>query len=155
MSVTALGLTLLATSEPGSNDYGIATSPWFEVGGALLLIGTAGYVIAPIGVHGGHDRLGAGLASAGLRLSLPLLGAGIGSHVGCPEENPGIFCDGNTGAGIGFIVGILGASALDASLLAWDHLEPAPQTDARASFGVAPLLSADRKQAGLRVFGTF
>ena len=112
-------------------------------------------MLAPLAIHSTHDRVGAAFGSAGLRLFLPLLGAGIGSRVGCRSENPGTFCDGNGGAGVGFIVGVLGASALDAGLLAWDSAAPAPPADARASFGVAPLFSADRKQAGLRVFGTF
>jgi hypothetical protein len=155
LSVTAIGLTLLATSDPGAPDYGEPMSPWFAVGGGLALIGAAGYVLAPLGIHASHYRNGAALGSAGLRVFLPLLSAGIGSRVGCGSDKPGLFCDGNTGAGVGFIVGVLGASALDAGLLAWDNAGPTPPADARASFGVAPLLSADRKQAGLRVFGAF
>lgn len=151
LSVTTVGLTLFVNGA-GAPDEGIAPSPWFTVGGALAVIGAAGYVLAPLAIHSSHDRTAAAFGGAGLRLLLPLLGAEIGGRVSCGSRS---FCAASPGQAVGFIAGVVAASAIDAGLLAWDDARPAPPDTARATFGVAPLLSADRRQAGLRVFGTF
>ena len=88
----------------------------FEVGVALFALG------APL-VHFANGRPGNGFASLGLRLALPLGLAGLGYAIGNSSCKPsgffgGAFC-GYPEATAGAIVGVVAASAIDATILAW------------------------------------
>jgi hypothetical protein len=110
---------------------------------AYLLASTsyAPYLLAPSVIHLVHGRPGMVPASLGIRLGIPAAGAALG-YACC-----------GSGLLIGFMAGIVTASAIDVAEFSWDN--PQPEKPARASFGFTPVLSADGKRAELRAFGTF
>lgn len=146
LSVTAIGLAVVVnnlSSESGGT----------SIGAGLVVIGAAGYVIVPAVIHGSHNRPGAALGSLGLRLALPYLGAIIGPALTCPSSDH--FCSSDNGTIGGFLVGVAGASAIDASLLAWATPNATASTSAGQRVGLAPMLSVAGKPAGVRLIGTF
>jgi hypothetical protein len=74
------------------------------------------YQFGPMFVHFGNHRYGVGAGSFGIRAGLPLLTTlFVVSATGCPRSDP---CwDRNLGTGI--LIGWIGATAIDAGLLAW------------------------------------
>ncbi|HEY1534985.1 MAG TPA: hypothetical protein VGF76_13255 [Polyangiaceae bacterium] len=107
----------------------------------LASAGYATYLLAPSVIHLVHGRPGMVPASLGIRLGIPAAGAGLG-YACC---GPGLL--------IGFMAGVVAASAIDTAAFSWDN--PQPEKPAAASFGFAPVLSADGKRGELRAFGTF
>jgi len=103
---------------------------------AYLLAGL-NYLITPQVLHGFQGSAGNNLASGALRLTLPLLGAALGSgRADCGEtENA---C-GLQQAAVGFIAGGLFAMVLDASL-AWGQ-RPVPESMIASAKGSGPSFS--------------
>jgi len=133
-----------------------------NTGGEVLLLGLGTYVLAPPIINAAHDRWGIAAASLGLRIMAPSIGASIGAAIGPSDPTPSGetllgSCDGArgnpTGAGVGALVGVILASALDAGLLSYEN--PEPEARATSTFGLAPALSADGKRGELRAYGTF
>ena len=91
-----------------------------ETGESLAFASLAGYEFAPGIVHFVHKNPGRGFASFGIRLGMPLAGAFLGAAAasGCS----GYECEAG-GAGAGFLLGMGGAIAIDAAVLAYDYPE--------------------------------
>jgi hypothetical protein len=111
----------------------------------LAWSGLLGYELAPGIVHFVHRNPGRAFASFGIRLGMPLAGAFLGGAAisGCSGDD----CQA-TGIGIGFLLGMGGAIALDAALLAYDSPEPR-----RPAARLLPLVSVSRELAWLGVAG--
>lgn len=113
-TLTADGISTLlfitAASQSGSGD----------AGEALVWASLLGYEFAPGIVHFAHKNPGRGFASFGIRLGMPLAGAFVGAAAasGCT----GYLCEAD-GVGVGFLLGMGGAIAIDAAVLAYDYPE--------------------------------
>ena len=107
-------------------------------GGLALLTYLAG---API-VHLIHDQPGSALASAGLRVGLPVIGAVLGSSIGRASNHPDSDAT-IAGAALGAVIGVVAASALDIGVLAKHESRAkvgpaiAPSAHGGMTFGVA------------------
>jgi hypothetical protein len=97
---------------------GVSQSP--TLGGIAL----GGYFLAPPFIHGAHGRWGMFAASLGLRVGMPIVGGLLGAAA--QGDCSGELCI-PVGAAIGVAIGALGAVALDASLLAYETVEPDPR----------------------------
>lgn len=86
----------------------------------LVWMSLASYEFAPGIVHFVHKNPGRGFASFGIRLGMPLAGAFVGAAAasGCN----GYECEA-VGAGVGFLLGMGGAIAIDAAVLAYEYPE--------------------------------
>jgi hypothetical protein len=116
----------------------------------LAEVGVVGYVVAAPIVHAAHGRPLTGLASAGLRIGLPVAGALAGLAVAdCSAEAH--FC-GLGEALAGLVAGIAGAIAIDAAVLA---REPAPRERPPNRFALTPTLELSSRRQVLGVQGTF
>lgn len=89
-------------------------------GGAIALGMVSSYLLASPIIHLAHGRPGIAAASLGLRTGMPMTGALLGAALS--GDCRGSFC-GLEGAAIGFVLGVLGASALDAAVLAREPRE--------------------------------
>jgi hypothetical protein len=124
---------------------------------ALTGNASAAYVWVGSGaiVHFGHGNVGRGIASAALRVGLPLLGlsAGMASARGCQGD----WC----GAGeviAGALIGMGSAELIDVALLARESApSPAAVRAAQHSHGVevSPVVRAGRSGVGLDLVGRF
>ncbi|MBX3227110.1 MAG: hypothetical protein KIT84_35760 [Labilithrix sp.] len=128
--------------------------------------GVAGYgtylLGAPI-VHVVHDHVGRAFGDLGIRLLAPPLtaiaglaiaSAAAGGDSGTDERVDAAL----TGTLVGAVVGVLGASALDAGVLAWED-EPAAKaekkTAARTGPTIAPSVAPTRSGFAAGLTGTF
>jgi hypothetical protein len=114
-----------------------------------------GWVGSGAVVHFGHGNVGRGVASAALRVSLPLLGlyAGIAGASGCHGDWCGV-----GEALAGGLIGMGSAELIDIVLLARDSAPaPAAVRPASRSHGieVSPVVRAGRSGFGLDVVGRF
>jgi hypothetical protein len=160
--LAAVSIAYLALSEQQPVASSPASAPEDRSGpsAASLLagLGAATFVLGAPAIHLVHGRPDSAAISLGLRLGLPVVGglAGFGLAGGnCPATTDSD-CAKNSPVlliAVGAIVGLITASAIDASQLAYE--KPKPKAGPIAQLGYSPVLSADRKQAGLRVFGTF
>jgi hypothetical protein len=138
---------------------GISTTVFFaafnddDAGGdntneALAWAGIFGYELAPAVVHFAHKNPGRGFASMGIRLGMPLAGAFLGGAAAsaCHGQD----CT-STGIGLGFLLGMGGAIAIDAALLAFDYPESTARSARRAP--IVPLLSLSVRHAFIGVQG--
>lgn len=115
-------------------------------GSRLMWAGIAGYELAPAIIHFVHHNPGRGFASFGMRFGLPLAGAFIGASLasGCNTD----LCEAG-GAGIGAVLGMGGAVAIDAAVLAYDDRKRSVAPGA----GLMPLASVSPHQAWIGVGG--
>lgn len=90
-------------------------------GGALATAGLLGYEFGSGIIHFVHKNPGRAFGSMGIRLGMPLAGAFLGASVvsGCDDY----FCEAG-GAAFGLVLGMAGAMAIDAAVLAYDEPEP-------------------------------
>ena len=113
-------------------------------GAPLGYTGMASYVVTPAVIHGAHGHVLRGVGDAAIRVVTPVLGTIVGAFSGAalyaskarPAPADGAndyFSPGFdalfTGAAIGFLAGVLAASAIDAAVLARDDApaaRPAP-----------------------------
>jgi hypothetical protein len=114
-------------------------------GDIFITTGLLGYELAPGIIHFAHRNPGRAFASFGIRLGMPLVGVFLGAAAasGCD----GFLCE-TSGAGSGLLLGMAGAMAIDAALLAYEKPR-APTQDAR----VAPLLRLGPREAWLGLGG--
>jgi hypothetical protein len=132
-SLAALTLVVALSTQDRSRNVGnLSGLAWF---------GALGYELAPGIIHFVHRNPGRGFASMGLRLGLPLAGAFLGASAasGC---SGGFACEAG-GVGLGALVGMTGAIAIDAAVLAYDD---APATGSRG-LSLTPLVSVTQRQA--------
>lgn len=138
-------LMLADAASVGLYTWSTAGNP-LENPSTVGLIGAQLYLFGPPVIHAVmHDKPKTGLASLGLRLGLPLLGAGMSSLIGhgiglrrCPREQG--LCQAvavGSAAYIGLGVGYLTAIGLDAAWLAWED-EPVPARAVRWAPVVTP-----------------
>ena len=97
---------------------GVTQSP--GLGGVAV----GGYFLAPPFIHGAHGRWTMFAASLGLRVGMPVVGGLLGAAA--QGDCGGDLCI-PVGAAIGVAVGVLGAVALDASLLSYETVEYDPR----------------------------
>jgi hypothetical protein len=121
----------------------------------IVQVGLAGYLaLAPV-LHVVHERpVLRVLGSVGLRIGLPLAGAGLGAAAmsGCSSSGSwGTSCQA-AGAGAGMLLGIVGAMAIDAAL-AFEPLER--EGSGSASLRLTPALQAAHGRTLLGVAATF
>ena len=116
-----------------------------DIGDTLAWTGLIGYEFAPGIVHFTHYNPGRGFASFGLRLGMPLAGAFLGASVasGCNRN----LCEAS-GAGIGALLGVGGAIAIDAAVFAYDD----PKRSSR-NLRVLPVVSVTPQQAWFGLAG--
>ena len=88
---------------------------------ALFGVAVAGYFLAPPFIHGAHGRWGMFGASLALRVLAPVAGGLLGSAA--DGDCGGDLCI-PVGAVLGAAAGVLGAVAIDASLLSYETIEP-------------------------------
>jgi hypothetical protein len=92
----------------------------------LALTALGGYLLGGPIAHAAHDNWGRAFGSLGIRTGLPVLMALIGVWV--EDCHGGDFC-GIGGTFVGGTVGVVGAVALDAAVLAYDD-PPVEETSA-------------------------
>ncbi len=104
-----------------------------DTGEVLAWVSLLGYELSPGVVHFAHNNPGRGFASIGIRLGMPLSGAFLGAAAasGCTTYG----CEAG-GAAVGFLLGMGGAIAIDAAVLAYDY----PESRRRAA-RVLPVVS--------------
>jgi len=130
----AVGVTALATVPKGR------PNPW-------LAAGILGYWLGPGVIHGLHGNWLRGLASVGLRMGLPAMGAVSGQLV-VPCE--GSRCD-STPTAVGAITGLVAATAFDAAVLAYGR-KPNPPA---GGLQLIPAAAAGPEGLELSLAGTF
>lgn len=132
-----------------------------------------GFALSGPVVHTLHGRPGRGLASLGLRVGLPLIGALIGSAVAnCPEEPPAPPPSNGNGHGSGFgtvsipsfcglsevalgtMIGAAGAMAVD-GVLAFTDGEPAREASKPSRYAFSPRLAVGQNNVAMGIGGTF
>ena len=136
-SLAALLVGASLTSQRSAND---------GPGDTLVWAGLLGYELAPGIVHFVHRNPGRGFASFGLRLGMPLAAAFVGASLasGCNTN----LCESN-GAGIGVLLGMGGAVAIDAALFAYDDAK----RSASRRLDVLPVMSVTPQQAWIGLAG--
>lgn len=134
----------------------ISDAAVFSVAAATDNAGIAyGWVGSGAVVHLGHGNIGRFLASAALRVSLPLIGvyAGAAKASGCHGD----WCGLGDVVG-GGLIGMGTAELIDVALLAYDRAPaPAAVRAARHNHGVevSPVVRAGRSGVGLDLVGRF
>jgi hypothetical protein len=137
--------------------------------GAGAPVGIVAYIVGPPVVHAVHGQGGPAVGSALLRLTLPLALAVAGLEVAneLTPPNSGGNGLGNAYLGLfgGAFVGVAAASAIDASVLAWEPQRPVPTTrgamPAPPSIAITPMIApaSDLRHAtptgGLAIIGSF
>jgi hypothetical protein len=114
----------------------------------LAWTGILGYELGPAIIHFAHRNPGRGFASMGIRLGMPLAGAFVGGAAGSGCH--GHQCEA-AGAGAGVLIGMAGAIAIDAALLAFDY--PASTARSAKPERLLPLLSLSPQHALVGVRG--
>ncbi len=118
-----------------------------------MSLGLTLYSLAPMGVHLAHGNVKNSFYSLALRVSLPVLGLGLGWSSGCTDElSSEEFC--GPGAFIAIAVGGLAAIAIDAALLGWEAAPPKAEATS-SKLRVAPLLEVRRRRGLAGVTGRF
>ncbi len=153
-TMSADGASLAVVALGASTGASVVT--WAGIGG--LVLG------APL-VHVANKRGEIGAVSLGLRIALPLLGAGIGyASAGSCYEDPNsheflghCFLHGLNEAAAGLLVGLASASIIDASALSYGRRETAkPQETAKLRVtAVAPSYDPLTRTASLGMGGSF
>ncbi len=112
------------------------------------LLATAGgisYLVTPAVIHGAHGRGGLSVLSVVLRIALPIAGMAMGAsmancHASTSDEDDDAFC-GLGEALIGGVLGVVAASAVDASL-AWEPATNGPsQVEPQPRYTAPPRIS--------------
>lgn len=101
---------------------------------SLLWLGFLGYEAAPAVVHAAHRNPGRAFASMGIRLGMPLAGAFLGASLASDCNRN--WCEAG-GAGVGVLLGMAGAIAIDAAVFSYDDAKRGPVRRA----GLKPLIA--------------
>jgi hypothetical protein len=115
-------------------------------GSTLAWAGILGYELVPGIIHFAHGNPGRGFASLGMRFGMPLAGAIVGAAVASNCDSS--LCE-LGGAGVGIMLGMGGAIAIDAAVLAYDDPKPSQARRRR----LVPLASLTPHQAWFGVGG--
>jgi len=117
-----------------------------DIADTLVWSGLLGYELAPGIIHFAHRNPGRGFASFGLRLGMPLAAAFVGASLAssCNTNR----CEGD-GAGIGALLGMAGAMAIDAAVFAYDD----PKRSSSHRLGLLPVVSVTPQQAWIGLAG--
>jgi len=121
---------------------------------SVAFFGLGTYVFSAPIIHGAHDKGWQGVASLGLRVTLPLVGGVAGGAAADCGAGGGMFC----GLGetvIGGMVGMIGAAIIDSAALAYDRVPAAPAGDRAGKPTWTPTVAVDQKRIGVGVQGTF
>jgi hypothetical protein len=117
--------------------------------GPVAGVGLGVYLLGAPAIHVAHRRVGAGLASLGIRLVAPAIGAIVGSSFNSRYSETG------DQLVLGLFAGIVVASALDATLLARESVAaPAPRTEG-AKPSLSPSLAYDGHAIRVSLRGVF
>jgi hypothetical protein len=128
----------------------------------------ATYLVGGPFVHVMHGAVGKGFGDFGLRLATPIVVGLLGGLVGTaayqsPSCNPGGSCDDGLGRlggslegfAIGGVLGIVGAVAMDAALLAYEplgqhrgDLEPPPRQPHQQAIHIEPSVGVTPERLG-------
>jgi hypothetical protein len=119
--------------------------------GPLMVAGATAYLVGGPSIHFAHHNVPRGVASVGVRIGAPFLGAAIGISLADCSSHGEDACL-TVGSLLGFGAGMLSAAVIDGALLAYD--EP-PSHEVPSSVRVAPTVIVDAKHATLGVAGTF
>lgn len=146
--LTALGVGALAVATLSTSSSSGA------VGGTLLVGAGLTYVLGGPIVHATHGNTGTAFGSFGLRLGLPVGGALVGGLIGgqMSQGCSGDFCElGGALAGglVGFVGGMITASIIDISLLAYED-DP---TSAAPRMTLVPAIDPKQGSASVNVQG--
>jgi hypothetical protein len=126
-----------ATNGSGSDDVAVTGLASFVLGGPII--------------HAAHGRGRIALASAGLRVALPVLGAVIGASAAPHCPSPGAPTSGDQTIGFcvdpaaidaiyGMLIGMVVATSIDAAALSWDRVPAPPDTaSTRPTLHLAPV----------------
>jgi hypothetical protein len=147
-SLLVLGGSLISND---NTDSGVVVTDSF------VILSAASYALGGPIVHAAHQNWGTAAASLGLRVGLPLTGILIGSAADrCGANNDSDVC-GAVGPGIGALLGIGAAIAIDATTLAYDQVSLASAATTRQPLAAisAPFVVADAHRTMLGVMGTF
>lgn len=117
-----------------------------DLGDTFAWTGLLGYEFAPGIIHFAHRNPGRGFASFGLRLGMPLAAAFVGASLASTCNTN--LCEGN-GAGIGALLGMGGAMAIDAAVFAYDD----PKRSSSRRLGLLPVVSITPQQAWIGLAG--
>jgi hypothetical protein len=116
-------------------------------GGVTAPIGAGGYLLGGPIVHARHGNPERAVASAALRLALPVVGGSVGLAVYDSKEPIGAVLF----AFAGGMIGALGAMAIDSAALSWEE-RPVP---AQRPLVVVPQVSLGEHGVSLGVLGRF
>ncbi len=124
--------------------------------GAVLVSSGLVYIAGGPVVHGTHHNGGKAVASLGLRVGLPFLGGLVGVHAGSSSRNG---CSGEmcglggavAGGALGVGVGMIAASAIDISLLAY---ESKPES-VGPRVALLPAIDPNKRSASLTLQGNW
>jgi hypothetical protein len=119
--------------------------------GPLVIAGATAYLVGGPSIHFAHHHVLRGIASVGLRIGAPFLGAAIGVALEDCANHHDDACL-TVGSLLGLSAGMLSAAVIDGALLAYD--EP-PSQEATSSVRIVPAVIVDAKQAALGLSGTF
>ena len=125
----------------GSDEKGVSSNAK-----GLVWFGLLGYELAPGIVHFLHRNPGRGFASMGLRLGMPLAGFFLGASAASSCSS--LACE-ESGAGLGVLLGMAGAIAIDAAVLAYDD----PKKQSPRGLSLTPLVAVAPHQAWLGLGG--
>ena len=124
----------------------------------LTRIGLAGLGLgAPI-VHAAYGPLGTAGLSLALRVGMPAVGFGIGYALGdknCAGNGSCLFSPAWDSGAIGVAVGLVGAIAVDASVLSWEERPLAHPASTPAVLSVSPAFDPRTKTAAVTMLGQF
>jgi hypothetical protein len=125
-----LGLGLLAANRDPKPGKEAPSAPLAIAAGMY----TVGFFVPPL-VHFAHGRFFRGLGDWGVRALLAPAGALVGLTGYCAATGGQDGCT-STGAELGFLAGVVGASLFDMAALSWD--DPAPRAIQAARADVLP-----------------
>jgi hypothetical protein len=108
------GISLLVVPAVG---LAVADKRQGDGGGTAVALAAGSYVLAPPIIHLAHGRAGIAAASLGLRLGAPLGGGFLGALAA--GDCGGDFCR-LGGAALGFILGMVVATTIDAAVLSYE-----------------------------------
>lgn len=139
--------------------YTLTLAGGFGRSGGILTVGLISFALATPIVHMAHNEVGRGFGSMGMRILLPLLGAGIGAIAGVAAvggsrntDNQDTGEAAGTGAIVGAFVGGAGCSIIDAFALGYKSEKvdgPPPPSEAKGRSDVRVVPSIGYGTVGL------
>lgn len=139
-----IGLGLLAGGASSDSDAGAT-------------LGISGMFVYGLGtpiIHGAHGHVGRAFGSLALHLGLPYLGLLVGAGTASCDNSSSWTCEIDQGV-VGLFIGAVAASAIDATVLAYDEVPEEPTAHAAFRLRVAPLVAPRSGRYGLEMIGSF